>query len=86
MLDSVIPHQAPADSKVPLGKFSPSFPGKVFDGTEDAKVFAIPNSGLRPLICSYSFKGGGIVAATTFPRIPGECLYGIKLINLSFSA
>ena len=27
-------------------------------GTEDAKVFAIPNPGLRPLICSYSFKGG----------------------------
>ncbi|MCB6930980.1 hypothetical protein V3C10_21125 [[Clostridium] symbiosum] len=67
MLDSVIPHQAPADSKVPFGKFSPSFPGKVFDGTEDAKVFAIPNPGLRPLICSYSFKGGGIVAATMFP-------------------
>ena len=58
MLDSVIPHQAPADSKVPFGKFSPSFPGQVVDGTEDAKVFAIPNSGLRPLICSYSFKGG----------------------------
>ena len=78
MLDSVIPHQAPADSKVPFGKFSPSFPGKVSDGTEDAKVFAIPNSGLRPLICSYPFKGGGIVAATTFTRIPGECLYGIN--------
>ena len=63
MLDSVIPHQAPADSKVPFGKFSPSFPGQVADGTEDAKVVAIPNPGLRPLICSYSFKGGGIVAA-----------------------
>ena len=87
MLDSVIPHQAPADSKVPFGKFSPSFPGQVADGTEDAKVFAIPNSGLRPLICSYSFKGGGIVAATTFSRIPGErLLYGSKLMNLSFSA
>ena len=27
-------------------------------GTEDAKVFAIPYPGLRPLNCSYSFKGG----------------------------
>ena len=43
MLDSVIPHQAPADSKVPFGKFSPSFPGQVVDGTEDSgKVLPRP--------------------------------------------
>ena len=66
MLDSKIPHQAPADSNVPFGKFSPSFPGKVFDGTEDAKVFAIPNSGLRPLICFISSNGEEIVEVTEY--------------------
>ncbi|MCB6933613.1 hypothetical protein LI020_23460, partial [[Clostridium] symbiosum] len=68
--------------------FSPGFPtGRLWPGTEDAKVVAIPIPGLRPLNCSYSFKGGGIVAATTFPRITEECLlYGIQLINQSFSA
>ena len=43
VLDSKIPHQAPADSKVPFGKFSPSFPGQVVDGTEDSgKVLPRP--------------------------------------------
>ena len=59
VLDSKIPHQAPADSNVPFGKFSPSFPGQVVDGTEDAKVFAIPNPGRWPLSCSIPSRGWG---------------------------
>ena len=76
------------DSQVPSGIFFSRIPhGKVMAGTEDAKVVAIPYPGLRPLNCSYSFKGGGIVAATTFPRITGECiLYVIQLMSLNFSA
>ena len=52
------------NSQVPFGIFFSRIPhGKVMTGTEDAKVVAIPNPGLRPLICSYFFKGGGTVAA-----------------------
>ncbi len=43
MLDSIIPHQAPADSKVPFGKFSPSFPGQIIDGTEDSAKGVAPS-------------------------------------------
>ncbi len=47
MLDSAIPHQAPADSKVPFGKFSPSFPGQIIDGTEDSAKGVAPSAGFR---------------------------------------
>ena len=47
VLDSKIPHQAPADSNVPFGKFSPSFPGQVVDGTEDSAKVVAPSAGFR---------------------------------------
>ena len=53
-------------SKVPFGKFSPSFPGQVVDGTEDlGKVFAIRS---RPAAAClfYFFVEWDIVAAARF--------------------
>ena len=47
-------------------------------GTEDAKVFAIPNPGLRLLNCSYSFKGEGTVAATMFLRMLQNICYPVS--------
>ena len=47
VLDSKKPHQAPANSKVPFGKFSPSFPGQVVDGTEDSAKGIAPSVILR---------------------------------------
>ncbi|MCB6607706.1 hypothetical protein, partial [[Clostridium] symbiosum] len=46
--------------QVPCGIFFSRIPHrKVMAGTEDAKVFAIPDPDLRPLICSFSSRGGG---------------------------
>ena len=47
VLDSKKPHQAPADSNVPFGIFSPSFPGQVVDGTEDSAKCIAPSAGSR---------------------------------------
>ena len=46
------------NSRFPSESFSPGFPtGRLWPGTEDAKVFAIPYPGLRPLICSIPLRG-----------------------------
>ena len=68
------------DFQVPCGIFFSRIPhGKVMTGTEDAKVFAIPYPGLRPLICSYSFKGGRrSVATTMFLRMLQNICYPVS--------
>ncbi len=63
VLDSKIPHQAPADSKVPFGKFSPSFLGQVVGGNEDREG-CCPVRHLQRLIVSFVKYEEGIVAAT----------------------
>ena len=74
------------NSQVPFGIFFSRIPhGKVMTGTEDAKVIDIPKTGLRPLICSYSFRGKGIVSATTELQIPGNRLFINQRIVLSES-
>ena len=64
------------DFQVPCGIFFSRIPhGKVMAGTEDAKMIAIPNSGLRPLICSIPSRGEGIVSTTTDLQTPGNRLF-----------
>ena len=53
--------------QVPSGIFFSLLPHRqVMAGTEDAKVSAILNHGLRPLICSISSNGEGIVEVTEY--------------------
>ena len=69
VLDSKRPHQAPADSKVPFGKFSPSFPGQAVDGTEDSAKVIAPSAGFRGLIVSF-VKWGEVLSRPLGSREP----------------
>ncbi len=87
MLASKIPQQAPADSYVPSGIFSPSSPtGKITAGTEDRVGYQpFRPVGLRPLICSISSRRGNIVTATTIFQMPGyRLLYGLRVFFRDF--
>ncbi|WP_294151106.1 hypothetical protein [uncultured Clostridium sp.] len=54
-------------------------------GTEDAKVIDVPETGLRPLICSIPSRWKGIVAAITGLQMPGNRLFTNLRIVLSES-
>ena len=74
------------DFQVPCGIFfSRILHGKVMAGTEDAKVIDVPETGLRPLICSIPSRWKGIVAAITGLQMPGNRLFTNLRIVLSES-
>ncbi|MCB6933616.1 hypothetical protein LI020_23515, partial [[Clostridium] symbiosum] len=62
--------------------------GRLWPETEDAKVVAIPIPGLRPLNCSYSFKGGEVLSLPLhfLEFRENASLYSIQLMTQSFSA
>ena len=62
----------------PLRKVFSFLPRQVVDGTEDAKVFAILNSGLRPLICSTPSIGGVLSQPLHFLQMFGSWLLSAR--------